>query len=72
MLGVVVGRVRRQGGDQGDSKAGEAYGIAVPREGVATSAGVFLALAPVPTLIALGVFLTFFLSTGHVSFPPAS
>jgi acyl phosphate:glycerol-3-phosphate acyltransferase len=36
-------------------------------KGVATSAGVFLALMPLHALIALGVFLIFFFSTRHVS-----
>jgi glycerol-3-phosphate acyltransferase PlsY len=36
-------------------------------KGVATSAGVFLALTPVPALIALGCFLASFLISGHVS-----
>jgi len=36
-------------------------------KGVATSAGVFLALMPLHTLIALAVFLAFFLTTRHVS-----
>jgi acyl phosphate:glycerol-3-phosphate acyltransferase len=36
-------------------------------KGVATSAGVFLALMPFHTLIALAVFLGFFLTTKHVS-----
>ncbi|MBV9079712.1 MAG: glycerol-3-phosphate 1-O-acyltransferase PlsY, partial [Elusimicrobia bacterium] len=36
-------------------------------KGVATSAGVFLALMPVQTLVAIAVFLGFFLTTGHVS-----
>ncbi len=36
-------------------------------KGVATSCGVFLALLPVPMLIALGFFLIGFLSTRHVS-----
>src|SRR5207248_39804 len=49
-------------------------------KGVATSAGVFLALAPVPSAIALACFLAGFLISGHVSvgsivaaasFPPA-
>lgn len=49
-------------------------------KGVATSAGVFLALTPVPTLVALACFLAVFLTSGHVSlgsiaaalsFPPA-
>ena len=36
-------------------------------KGVATAGGVFLALAPVPFLVALGVFLGVFLATGYVS-----
>ena len=36
-------------------------------KGVATAGGVFLALAPVPFVIALGVFLGVFLTTGYVS-----
>jgi glycerol-3-phosphate acyltransferase PlsY len=36
-------------------------------KGVATSAGVFLALMPLQALIALATFLVFFLSTRHVS-----
>ncbi len=36
-------------------------------KGVATSAGVFLALMPIHALIALVVFLIFFLTTKHVS-----
>ena len=36
-------------------------------KGVATSAGVFLALMPLHALIALAVFLAFFLTTRHVS-----
>ncbi|MGH7718156.1 MAG: glycerol-3-phosphate 1-O-acyltransferase PlsY [Gemmatimonadaceae bacterium] len=36
-------------------------------KGVATAAGVFLALAPLPTLIALAVFLVVVLGTGYVS-----
>lgn len=36
-------------------------------KGVITSAGVFMALIPIPALIALGVFGIFFLSTGYVS-----
>ena len=36
-------------------------------KGVATAGGVFLALAPVPFVIALGVFLGVFLATGYVS-----
>ena len=36
-------------------------------KGVATSAGVFLALMPVQAVIALAVFLIFFLTTRHVS-----
>ncbi|AHG90773.1 Glycerol-3-phosphate acyltransferase [Gemmatirosa kalamazoonensis] len=36
-------------------------------KGVATAGGVFLALAPLPFVIALGVFLGVFLATGYVS-----
>jgi glycerol-3-phosphate acyltransferase PlsY len=36
-------------------------------KGVATSAGVFLALAPVPVLVALGVWGALVLATGYVS-----
>lgn len=36
-------------------------------KGVATSAGVFLALIPVPAIISLVAFLIFFLATRHVS-----
>ncbi|HEX2779293.1 MAG TPA: glycerol-3-phosphate acyltransferase, partial [Gemmatimonadaceae bacterium] len=36
-------------------------------KGVATAAGVFLALAPVPTLIALGTWLVVVLVSGYVS-----
>src|ERR1041385_1838945 len=36
-------------------------------KGVATSAGVFLALAPIQTLLALGVFAVIVLTSGYVS-----
>ena len=36
-------------------------------KGVATAAGVFLALAPVPMLVAFGVFVAIVLATGYVS-----
>lgn len=36
-------------------------------KGVATAAGVFVALAPVPTLVAFGVFVAVVLGTGYVS-----
>ena len=36
-------------------------------KGVATSAGVFLALMPIHAVVALAVFLIFFLTTRHVS-----
>jgi glycerol-3-phosphate acyltransferase PlsY len=36
-------------------------------KGVATSIGVFLALIPLPSLVAVAIFLAVFLSTGHVS-----
>jgi glycerol-3-phosphate acyltransferase PlsY len=36
-------------------------------KGVATSAGVFLALSPLPTAVAAGFFLLGFLASGHVS-----
>jgi glycerol-3-phosphate acyltransferase PlsY len=36
-------------------------------KGVATACGVFLALAPLPTLVAIGVFVAALLSTGFVS-----
>jgi glycerol-3-phosphate acyltransferase PlsY len=36
-------------------------------KGVATAAGAFLALVPVPTLIALAVFVTVLLASGYVS-----
>lgn len=36
-------------------------------KGVATSIGVFLALIPLPSLIAVAIFLLVFLITGHVS-----
>jgi glycerol-3-phosphate acyltransferase PlsY len=36
-------------------------------KGVATAAGVFVALAPVPTLLAFGVFVAVVLGTGYVS-----
>ena len=36
-------------------------------KGVATAGGVFLALAPIPLLVALGVFGAVFVGTGYVS-----
>ena len=36
-------------------------------KGIATAAGVFLALAPLPTVVAIGVWLAVLLSSGYVS-----